>query len=235
MSAGHYRCHCGEPSSRCLPLTEEPCSGLNSGATPWRQGFGSITSQLEFLKYSSSQRCLSKLSIIQLKVFKALLYHWPAPIRVFRLRWMGLTISRSSLLLKRPKEKEHRNAQRDVRRSIDIATIIEARDRQRGAIAIARIDMIGREAGIETATEAGTIALGSTILTRMVTVTSALDTREETAKMTPRGIGTGIGIGGILGKKSQASLHLQIRRRSFLRQTKRYLETRPHPWREIPG
>lgn len=87
-------------------------------------------------------------------------------------------ISRSSLLPKRPKENEPKSVQKDARRSTGIATIIEARGRQNDAIAIAMIGMTVKGPGIETATEAGTTALGTTILTRMATGTSDLDTRK---------------------------------------------------------
>jgi len=139
------------------------------------------------------------------------------------------------LLLIRLKENERRNVLRDARRSTSIATTIEARDHRRGAITIATIDMKRKGAGIETVTEAGTIALGSTILTMMVTATSGLDIREGTAKMTPKGVDTGIRTGNMLGTKSQASSHRRIRRRNSLCQTKRYLEKRPPPWKETPG
>jgi hypothetical protein len=139
------------------------------------------------------------------------------------------------LLLKRPKESAPRNVLRDARRSTSIATTIEARGHRRGAITIATIDVTGKGAGIETVTEAGTIALGSTILMMMVIATSGLDIREGKAKMTPKGIDTGIRTGNMLGTKNQASSHRRIRRRNSLCQTKRYLEKRPPPWKETPG
>lgn len=150
------------------------------------------------------------------------------------LQWTDLTISRSSSLLKRLRESETRSVLRDVRKSIDIATIIEVRGRLRDTIAVAMIGMIGTGAGKGTATEVGTIALGSMILTMMVTATSGLGTQEGTAKMSPKGAGTDIGTGTMPGTKSQASSHLRIRRRNYPRQTKRHLEMRP-PWSGTPG
>lgn len=142
-------------------------------------------------------------------------------------------ISRSSLLLKRLKESERKSAQRDARRSTGIVITIEARDRQKGAIAM--INMTEKGPGIETATEAGTIAPGSTILTRMATGTSGLDTQKEMAKTTRGSIDTDTGTVTRLEIRSQASLRLRIRRRSFLYQTKSCLEMRLPLWRETPG
>lgn len=114
-------------------------------------------------------------------------------------------ISRSSLLLKRLKESERKSDQRDARGSTGIATIIEARDRQKGATATAMTNMTEKGPGIEMATEAGTIAPGSTILTRMATGTSGLDTRNEMAKTAREGIDIDTGTGTRLEMRSQDS------------------------------
>jgi hypothetical protein len=134
-------------------------------------------------------------------------------------------------------ESGRRNDQRDARRSIGIATIIEAQGRQRGATAIATKSMAGTGAGIGIGmvTKAGIIALESTILTTMVTATSVLGTRDGTMKMTPKAVVTGIKTGTTLKTKSQTSLHPRIRRRNFLYRTKRCPETRPPLWSETPG
>lgn len=176
-----------------------------------------------------------KLLTIQFTLFRASLDRRHSSIPVRHLQWTDSTISRSSLLLRRPKENEQKSVRRDGKRNIGIATITDARDRQTGVIVIETIETTGKGPKTETAIEAGTIARGSTIQMRMVTDISGLDTRNETTTATLGGTDTDTGTESRLEMKSQTLLHLQMLKRSFPYQTKSYPETKPRLSRGTPG